>query len=75
MDQIVNNSRTVNNIDLVFYTKDKSKLKNAEQEMLNIVYDEINKFIEEWSDKLKPYKDLLKSEKYYRGKKLKRILK
>jgi hypothetical protein len=75
MDEIVNNSPNKYNISIEFYTKDKSKLKDAEQEMLNIVYDNINDFIIEFSDKLKPYKELLKSAKYYRDKKLNRILK
>ncbi|MCK9417674.1 hypothetical protein M0Q97_13610 [Candidatus Dojkabacteria bacterium] len=42
--------------------------------MLNIVYDRINDFINSYMDKLKPYKDLLNSVKYYRGKKINRIL-
>lgn len=73
IDKIINNSNGYHMI-LSFYTKDKSKLKAVEQEMLNIVYDKINDFINSYIDKIKPYKDLLNNEKYYRDKKLSRIL-
>lgn len=71
IDKIINASKK-DYVDLEFYTKDKSKLMAAEQEMLNIVYDKINDFINEYASRLKPYKDLLNN--YYRNKKLSRVL-
>ena len=62
-------------INLEYYTKDKSKLKGAEEEMMEKVYKRISAFIEEHSKVIKPYTDLLNKSNFYREKKLKRILK
>ena len=56
-----------------YYTRDKSKFEQFENEMINMVYMKIEQFINDIDSVTKPYKDYLNKTPYRRTKKLERI--
>ena len=74
-EKIIKSYEDDDTINMEYYTKDKSNLKSAEENMLKIIYEKIDKFIQKHLDEITDYRDLLKKSNYYREKKLKRVLK